>query len=571
MSASTFASPDGRPAAPADLRNLEKVRAVFASLGKYVSAQAIYQSNNPSLIKFANAFEQAFRSFFESENELILAVQQYRMVWRDQVVYDIGCNTESLAFLLFKDGIGEISILSTVKKDELEQFACLLKNALYSPAVQFDTATALWNAEFPNIFYRVLDEQSDGADGAGDGSGSSRKEEPLRANDHQNITTDDTTRTSHHSDALLENLGTYLDLIAEQECRRSDPAEKERRLQRVLADHFAIDTDALARWKSATRATHENDDLIAFLRIMFDFMRARSAPPVVRDITDTVERLVHYIRDEGHVTTLIATLELPGDILRYLHIVGEKSVPALCELMARSTDPSLHEKGCATLIDVAGADILRIIETLDVSNPYLAQDVVDLMSRSSLKEIPPVIDRMIASSDPNIRRCVVGCLVHVASEAAAERLTALLKDGNQSVRVKTTELIVTFPHPVIIAEVTAICFSEEAVFKPADELERLFRALGKLAGESALPQIRNAIERKYYLPSGKSRSKRDKLLAVTALRYIPGQHARGLLDKLSTDADNLVRTKALHMLKQLGTSGTPSGEWSGEHPARRKS
>ena len=612
----TAPSRSDHPVARPDLRNLEKVRGIFVSLGKFVRAQAIYQSNNPNLINSARAFEEAFRFYFENETELLLTVEQYQLIWREQVVYDIGCSTESIAFLLYKDGIGEISIHPSVKKDELEHFVGILKNALYNPSAQFDTATALWRAEFPNIFYRVLDEHNDGAEGEGDGSGSSHKEQPLHANDHQDMTAADSARGAlRHSDSSLETLGTYLQALVDQDGGGASPAQKERHLQRVLNDHFSIDSEALARWMTATRAEQDSDEMNAFLRIMVDFTRMHSAPPIVRDVTDIIERLVHYIRDEGQVSTLIATLELqagldpealepcfaslperieeeltdggyllslakssresnsPQDVLRYLNLAGEKAVPAVGELLARSTDPLIHEQGCEVLIDIAGADILRIIEELDVGNPYLAQDVVYLLSHSTLTLIPPVIRRIVSASDPSIRRCSIEYLVRLGTDEAAELLSTLLRDPNQTIRVKTLDAVVAFRHPQIVDDVAALSFSEEAVLKNSDELEHLFRALGKLAGERALPRLRQTIEKKHYLPVGKSRSKRDKLLAITALRYIPGGEAHGMLEKLSRDADSLVKTKALHVLKQTSVPRTPGDEstFAGMEPSGRES
>src|SRR5690349_24985347 len=55
---------DGPAPVRTDLRSLDKVRGIFASLAKFVGAQAIYQSNNPNLVKFARAFEESFRSYF---------------------------------------------------------------------------------------------------------------------------------------------------------------------------------------------------------------------------------------------------------------------------------------------------------------------------------------------------------------------------------------------------------------------------------------------------------------------------------------------------------------------------
>src|SRR5689334_8454533 len=115
MSTHAFApTRDEQASTRTDLRNLDKVRGIFASLAKFVGAQAIYQSNNPNLVKFARAFEDAFRSYFEDEAELLLTVSQYQLLWREQVVYDIGPNTESIAFLLYKDGVGELCVLRSV-------------------------------------------------------------------------------------------------------------------------------------------------------------------------------------------------------------------------------------------------------------------------------------------------------------------------------------------------------------------------------------------------------------------------------------------------------------------------
>jgi hypothetical protein len=89
------------------------------------------------------------------------------------------------------------------------------------------------------------------------------------------------------------------------------------------------------------------------------------------------------------------------------------------------------------------------------------------------------------------------------------------------------------------------------VLKSAEELEFMFRALGKVAGIEVLPRLRQIVEKKHLLPSGKARSKRDKILALTALRYIPGEESRGLSERLSHDTDQLVKTKAQHVLKSL--------------------
>jgi hypothetical protein len=103
--------------------------------------------------------------------------------------------------------------------------------------------------------------------------------------------------------------------------------------------------------------------------------------------------------------------------------------------------------------------------------------------------------------------------------------------------------------------VEAQCFAESAVSRPTDELELMFRALGRLCGFSVLPRLRALVEKKHLFTVQKQRIRREKLLAITALRYVPGTDAQRILDTLSADSDTLVRTKAVHAIKQRAQPG----------------
>jgi hypothetical protein len=132
---------------------------------------------------------------------------------------------------------------------------------------------------------------------------------------------------------------------------------------------------------------------------MLDFTRMACPPPVIRDVTDTIERLIHYIRDEGHVATLTATLAIekelraislqapfsplpsrihaeltdpeylvalargsreanaPFDLLRYFGLVGAGAAAAVWELLSRHADDAIHAQGCTLLLSMDGLDI----------------------------------------------------------------------------------------------------------------------------------------------------------------------------------------------------------------------
>ena len=595
----------GQAPAKTNLRNLEKVRAIFGSMSKYISAKAIYSSNNPNVGKFANAFHDAFRAFFADEKELLLTVEQYQLKWRDEVVYDNSQKTDSIAFLLYKDGVGEIIFQSSVKPPELEQFLDVIKNEIYNPSAHLDIVSRLWQSQFTDISYRVFDEFAAGESGEGRGSESESRELPLRANDHPNLPSVPENDESNTAQCGIssDSLGSYLYRIIEQNHPGADAYQTEQHVQHMLESFFIVNTEELTSWQDEFSTAYHKDKLLWLLDTMLDFTKARGSPAAVRDILDVIEHLMCYITEEAHIPTLIALLDiqrtlvhdpaiapdfqfLPAhfdheltnsafllslgkkanrshddvhDVLQYFRMVGKDAVPGVCKLLANLKDPSMHNEACDALIEIAGDDIMRVINDLNLDNPFEAEDAVYLLRHCATSEVPPIAKRLACSPDVHVREQVIEYLARIGNDEAAQLLCKLLEDGDMNVRAKTLVGVEELRHPLIIDRVTALCFAEDHAARSVDELERLFRAVGKLAGENVLAQIKHMLKTRSWLPFGNARDKQNKLLAITALRQIGGRESVNMLTKLAADGDSLVRNKALYVLKQLGATGGVSG------------
>ncbi len=596
----------GQESAKRDLCNLEKVRAIFSSLSKFINAKTIYTSNNPNVTNFANAFIQAFRTFFEDEKELLLTIEQYQIKWRDEVVYDNNNKTQSIAFLLYKDGVGEIIFDSSVKPTELDQFVDLIKNEIYNPSIHLDIVSRLWESQFTNIFYRVYDEYADGTSGEGQGSGNESREQPLLANDHPDLPDADGNNANNNAQAdnSIESLGTYFYRKVEQKHPHTDAYQKEEHVQNMLEGFFTVSTEKLRSWQDEYFELNGRNKLLWLLKTMLDFTQTSSIPSETRDILDIIEHLVQYIIDEADIPTLIALLDierkmaqshtiasefhsLPDciehelttnefllslgkinnkslndarEILQFFRLIGSEAAPGVCELLANSKDPSIHKEACDTLLAIAGDDIMKIIDDFNLDNPYEAKDAVYLLLQSMTSGVPQIIERLMVSPNVQVRDNMIEYLVHVGTEEAALLLRKYLEDDNMSVRIKTFAAVEEFRHPLIIDKVASLCFAENIETKSMDELERMFRAVGKLAGEKVLVPIEKMIKNKKWLLFRKSQNKQNKLLAITALRYIPGLESLNILRKIAGDGDRLVKTKAQYVLRQLDESVEVSEE-----------
>ena len=145
-------------AAPEELAHLERVIDILKSLVRLIHGRKLYAENNPRLQEFEEGLSEDLARYFKLEDELVLVVEQYAIRWRDEVVYENEKREESIAFLLHKDGIGEISIGAGALGDELNHLVQILTDEFHRAAPDEDVVTRFWNADFEHISYRVLDD-----------------------------------------------------------------------------------------------------------------------------------------------------------------------------------------------------------------------------------------------------------------------------------------------------------------------------------------------------------------------------------------------------------------------------
>jgi len=306
-----------------DLCSLERVRAIFTSLSKYINSKKIYSINNPNLEKFAQSFRDACEVYFTDENELLLVIEQYRISWRGRVVYENEKRDESIAFLLFKDGVGEIGIHRPLVFEELERFADILKEELRNYTSEVDIVTRLWRADFECIRYRIFDEYFAGEsldmrDGSDEVAG-----ELVEADDHEDLPNfNDRGRIVAGTYVPNEAIGIYLNHIVDQKHGGVTEPQREQLIQSMLASLFEIKNDELEYFEEALANERTSDMLIQFFAVILDFARIPGRSASVGDIQSIVTHLIEYFMDEFNVQKLIEVLGVIKKFIRE-HIIHD--------------------------------------------------------------------------------------------------------------------------------------------------------------------------------------------------------------------------------------------------------
>lgn len=573
-----------------ELRNLERVRAIFTSLSKYINSKKIYTTNNPNLEKFAQSFRDACEAYFADEDELLLEIEQYRISWRDQVVYENEKRDESIAFLLYKDGVGEIGIRRPLVFPELERFVDIIKDETRNYSSEVDIVTRLWRADFECIRYRIFDEYFAGESmDMRDGS-DELPAELVEADDHEDLPSfSDRGRIVAGTYVPNEAIGLYFNRIIDQQHGDVTEQQREQLIQGLLASYFQMKNDEMEYFEEALANERTSDMLVQFFAVILDFARIPGQSDSVNDIQSIIAHQIEYFMDEFDIQTLTQVLGVikkfirehvihddcrlffkhieeqfttpsmllslgriaqrsrqdAKEVFRYYRLVGKKTVPTICALLEDSHSSWLHTEGCRAIIELARGDIHRVITQFDMDKPRIAQDIVYILRELDTKEVHPIVNELIFYPDAAVKEALIELLVNINSDEAVQLLVKLLDDENKHIRMKTLNAVGHIEYPIMMKKVLELAFEEDLVLKNMDEQERIFRTVGKIGGERVLPQIAGMIrDRNILLLGRKKPNKRNKILAIRALEHIAGPDSSGLLDKLARDADEMVRAMA---------------------------
>jgi hypothetical protein len=590
-------SPLGTGQADISPESLAKTRSVFSALSKLVLGKKIYAHNNPTLIKFANEFDVALHDFFIEEDELVVSIDKFTFLWEDEVVYENEKRDESLAFLLYKDGMGEVSIQRSVTPPEMEAFVDLIKDEIRNTSQDEDIVTKFWKADFEHISYRVLDEYLVGEFGEGRcGEGESTLS-TLEFEDHPEIPSfNDKGRAIVGDGSDLESISFYLrDLVLRGTAPMSQDDE-EAYFQNAMESIFGVSAGELRYCHDELLRQKQSDSLVSFIDGYLEFTLMKENTSATRDVMNVIECLVDRIISELNPVVLGQTLksvakfvserETPpaietfcediqnrltnpsvllslgetagnsdgdaGPVFEYFQLVGKKAIHPVLRLLEDNNDPRMHKKACDALVVISGDRIAGIIEELNIDKPQIARDVIRLIKETKPEQVPQVIKELMYYPDFQVRAEAIQFLAGFGDDESALLLVRLLDDTEKNTRLRAITVMSEMAHPIVKNRIEEVAFGKDFATRELDEQIEIYRTLGKLCGTDVIPRLQPIVGKNPLFFFGRRKKKGNKLLAVYALEQIQGGgKSRAMLENLAKDADERVRTKAQQVLDAL--------------------
>ena len=549
----------------------------FRFLDKVMRAHQMYLPNNPAYVRSLDAARGAFRTLFGQVAEMECAVTETALLWQGVVVHEMPqIAGDSLPWLLYKDGVRELSLYRGFEGPELVGFLRCLAAARRAKAEEDDLLTLLWEQDFEYLRYQFIEtfDQTPPlvpATPPGEWSirapGAPTVEEAIRA-----------IREGRPAAVPIRRVSTVL--------RAVDAAGGPHALQPAEVEYLR------------TEATREQglDLRRAVLGVLFDIVEEQTDATVRAEAVEGIESLcVHYI-DRGHfnavsyaVREVLAVLERAPDLTeddrRVLGQLAERmstqetlarmldvledvevlpseddlvdlfgylkvgAIATLLDFNARTHNATLRGTVAAVIERLAIAHTADLVRLVGDPRPSVAIEAALLAGRLGVTAAVPPLARVVQGEGENeVRLAALAALTSIGTPDAIAALDPLITDPVRELRVSAVKTLTARRVASVRPRVAALIKGKG--IRDIDRSERLalFELFGSVCGDAGVAELEAMLTVAGGLFS-RGGDTEMRAAAAIALGRVGTAAARRVLETNAADKDPVVRAAVSRSLR----------------------
>ncbi len=551
-----------------------QVRALFIVLGKALRSFQLYDENNPVRQRFTDSLREAFQQLWEEVEGLNLLVEEDRLLLGGEEVYKNASRSDSLSFLLYKDGIRDVTFLPGVEGPELDKILGVLQRAkMLKTADADDLLTMLWEqdlgyftckcvhqitegAETPTAqavedragLDEVFQAEVEGAQAEGEDAGEDGDAAPRPPKVGENFSPTlyglDSEETEHFRLHLASEMSRDLrhDVLAALFDRLEEPGYPDRKTEILNVLREILPTllsrgavESAANILEELRAVRNDPGIL-------DEVRQAECDGLLDELScrETLEELVHALQD--------GTIDVPIDVLgRFLRFLRGGALPVLLEAVEREQKPGLKETLRSAVHGIADDNREALLGLLDDVNSRVASGAVRLIGEMGISDATPKLVGLIGHPDAAVRLALVETAQLLREQPITDTLIGALTDSERDVRVAAARALVTLKHESARRALKALVTGKE--IREADLTEKIaiFESYGVLGGGAAVEDLAEILNKKGFL--GRREPSEIRASAARALGKVELPGAQEALQAAQEDDDAVVRTAVRQALQ----------------------
>lgn len=536
-------------------------------LTKGVRATQLYLPNNPVYQRALENVRVAFRSIWQSTDELLFKVSETELKWEDQTVYSQESKAESIAWALFKDGVRSLTFKPGLEEEEIVRFLRILQQArtLQADAAD-DLLTLLWEQDFQYIahtFRELLTENAVPIEpgepippvSSSDVARGVAEEAPPRPEGVVSIDDFDTTLYF-----LDDKEVQYL----HQEVEREYSQDLRGNVLSMLFDLMELQTYGTVRAELISIV----ENFIPYLLGAGDF---RSVALILRETRTILQRARELLPEHrALLESLPGRLSQPEALSQLLQSLDEATVhpteeelgELFQELRAEALTPLMgwvprlsNERVKGLVLTAAerlaatnGAEVLKALASEDGDAQL---EMVRLAGRLRLAGAPDGMGRLLDIGDKPLKLAVIEALTAIATPSALRVIEKTIEDPDRDVRIAGVKFLAARGHRNAFQRIEAAVTGGKLKDTDLTEKMAFFEAYGALAGASGVtPLSRMLLARATLI--GRREDPETRACAAMALGKIKTQESRNVLERAREDKEPLVRNAVSRALRELG-------------------
>ncbi len=546
---------------------LDQVRELIVTLGKALRASQLYDQNNPVYKRFVQALSDEFGALWAEMSELVLSVNEEELVLEGEAVYSSRTRSDSLAFLLFKDGIRVLHFTPGFES-EVPRFLDILNQARRAREDDDDLLTLLWEAEFTHFTYRYVDLLAEGVavPEAGLGADQSELEQALeeaRAEDEAAVSgaaAEEQPPATVSQDDFNPTLYA-LDAAEMEALRRSIEGEHARDVRGAvidaLFDRFE-DGDVERRDEvfdivdGLLPAFMARGEIAAATRILrqlrsYELAKAVSGPHVQR-ITELLDRLsatetLHQLIEAMEVGTISPD---PSDLAGFLGFLRGGALAVLVRATFDTESLDLKRILGGAVETIARRDSDSVRELLSSDDEMLAAAAARIVAEQRIESAAGGLRDLLFSAHANVRHAAVQAVGALRVPTLMGAIVELLDDIEPEIRIEAARVLGSVRYRAGAQIFREILDSKALRQSDRREIIAFFEAYGRIGDPGAEERLDKYLNGRGFL--GRRESSEIRAAAALGLGRIGSSEALVALDRAAADDDAVVRSAVARAL-----------------------
>jgi hypothetical protein len=553
---------------------------LIRSLLKAIKAFKLYEPNNPMLTKQLEELNTKFANHLDRYQTLNLQVGEYKLFFDGKQVYENTDMKESLAFLLYKDGVREIRFLKGLEDQEISGFLDVLRKNELASRLEDDIVTLLWEKDFAHISYVATDEVLEssaaqvpatydevqaGLEFSPDVEGESvtpsaeeseQAEMVLSSGELLPEAAGDQRETfARHFQLTAEEVG-LIDRLIHQEADITFVSTLVDSLMEILL-HLGEDLEPYENMVTFF------DRALEFLVLKGEFKTAGKILKNLQEILDSmalkdnqifaINRIFEGAGSPQIIELTAKTLKHegffdPNTSYEYFDLLPKSAIEPLCNMLGQLDSPKARKIIAEIIGRKAKGDLEVLAPFLNDKRWIVVCYVINIIGISGDQNAVKYLAQTISHPDERVRRTALKALSQYESKEIKAPLMKMLKDESSYIRSQAVIHLGRSSKHEALRPILSIIQSESFLERDFSEKAAFFRAIGEIRSDESLPVLRKIVEKKTWFK--KPELDQLQVCAVGALRMIGSEESRKILETGKRSKNRAVRRACLQALNE---------------------